>query len=177
MAFVVRTGTEPGSAASAIESAIHGVDKDQAVYNVRAMRDVVSESLAPRRLRMLLIGLFAVLALGLASVGIYGIMSYSVAQRTHEIGIRVALGAGRSNILRAVAGHGLRLSLAGVASSTVLSFAVTRILTGMLFGVEPTDAATFLGVGGLLVTTALVASCIPALRATRIDPLASLRGE
>ncbi len=177
MAFVVRTRTEPGAAASALEAAIHDVDRNQAVYNVRPMNEVVSVSLSPRRLKMLLIGLFALLALGLACAGIYGVMAYTVVQRTQEIGIRMALGAGRSDVLRLIGGQALRLSLAGMAAGALLSFALTRFLGSMLYGVKPTDAATFAGVSTLLIATALTASLLPAVKATRVDPVTSLRAQ
>ncbi|HEY2015641.1 MAG TPA: ABC transporter permease [Bryobacteraceae bacterium] len=177
MAFVVRTELEPGSLASAMEGAVHAIDREQPVYNVRAMRDIVSQSLSPRKLRMLLIGSFACLALILACVGIYGVMAYSVVQRMQEIGIRIALGAGRGDVLRVVVGHALKLALAGVAAGAILSLVLTRFLSGMLYGIQPTDAATFAGVSALLVVTALVASSVPALRAARVDPLASLRAQ
>jgi predicted permease len=177
MAFVVRTGIEPGSASSAVEAAVHSVDKEQAVYNIRTMSDVISTSLSPRRLRMLLIGSFAFLALILACVGIYGVMAYAVVQRTREIGIRIALGAGRADVLRVIVAGALKLALAGVAIGAALSFALTRFLSKMLYGVQPTDAPTFLGVCALLVFMAVVASYIPAWRATRVDPLTALRTE
>ncbi|MBZ5727632.1 MAG: ABC transporter permease [Acidobacteriia bacterium] len=175
MAFVVRTRTEPAAAAPAIESAVYSVDKEQPVFNVRPMQDVVAQSLSPRRLRMTLIGAFAFLALGLAAVGIYGVTAYSVAQRRQEIGIRMALGAKRGDVLRTVVGEALRLAVAGVAAGAAMSLALTRFLAGMLYGIQLTDGATYAGVGILLVATAVVSSLIPAWRAARADPLASLR--
>lgn len=139
------------------------------------MRDIVAGSLSPRRLRMQLIGSFALLALVLACVGIYGVMAYAVVQRMQEIGIRIALGANRTDVLRIVVAQALRLSLAGVVVGAILALGLTRFLAKMLYGVQPTDAVTFGGVAVLLVFTALVASAIPALRATHVDPLASLR--
>ncbi len=124
---------------------------------------------------MLLIGSFALLALLLACVGIYGVIAYSVAQRTQEIGIRMALGAGRTDVVRIVVTHALKLSLAGVAAGAILSLPLTRFLSNMLFGVQPADAATFAAVCALLVGTAFLASLVPALRASRVDPLTSLR--
>lgn len=175
MAFVVRTSLAPESLAPAMEEAVHSVDREQAVYNVRLMRTVVSESLSPHRGRMLLIGSFAFLALVLACVGIYGVTSYSVAQRTQEMGVRMALGAGRTDVVRIVVGQGLKLSLAGAAAGGILSLPLTRFLSKMLFGVQPTDAATFAAVCSLLVGTTLVASLVPALRASKVDPLTALR--
>ncbi len=175
MAFVVRTRTGPAATAPAIELAVHSVDKEQPVFNMRPMQDVVTQSLSPRRLRMMLLGTFAFLALCLAAVGIYGVTAYAVAQRTQEIGIRMALGAKRGDVLRVVVGEALRLAVAGVAAGAVLSFAVTRFLATMLYGIQRTDAATYAGVGALLVVTAVLSSLIPAWRAARADPLASLR--
>lgn len=138
LVFVVRTKTDPASAASAVEGAIHEVDKEQPVYNVRAMREVMDRSLSPRRVRMLLLALFGALALALAAVGVYGVMTYSMEQRTREIGIRMALGADRDDVLRFVIGHALKVSLAGVAGGVVLSLGLMRFLSTALYGVTPT---------------------------------------
>lgn len=175
MAFVVRTKTEPAAAASAVESAIHEVDKDQPVYGVRTMREVVSASLAPRRARTLLLGLFALLALALACVGIYGVMAYSVAQRAHEVGIRMALGAGKKDVLGLIVGQGLRLALAGVAIALVLAAALSRLMSSILYGVGAMDAPTLAAASLLLIAVAALASYLPAWRATKVDPVVSLR--
>ena len=175
LAFVVRTKLEPASAASAVESAIHSVDADEAVYNVRSMRDVEAASLSPQRLQIALIGLFAALALVLACMGIYGVMAYSVAQRTSEIGVRMALGAQTGNVLGMILGEALRIALLGAGIGLLGSFFAARLLSGMLFGVAPGDPFTFAGVAIVLVGVAMLACYIPARRATRVDPLVALR--
>lgn len=175
MAFVVRTRTDPAAAASAVQSAIHSVDRDQPLYGIRTMDEVVSASRSPRRVRMLLLSLFAALALSLACVGIYGVMAYLVAERTHEIGIRMALGADRKDVLSLIVGQGLKLAVAGVAAGLLLAAGLSRFLSTVLYGVGTTDAPTFAGVAALLVTLAAAASYLPAWRATRVDPVTSLR--
>ena len=177
MAFIVRTKVDPASAASAVEAAIHAVDKDQPVYNVRAMTAVIQKSVSPQRLRMSLLGLFAIVALTLACVGIYGVMAYSVAQRTHEIGIRMALGAHPRRILQVILRQGFALALTGCAMGLAGAFAVTRLLSSMLYGVSPRDAATFVGIPLLLLVVALLASYLPARRAMQVDPMVALRYE
>ncbi len=177
LAFVVRTKLEPASAASSVESAIHSVDADEALYNVRSMRDVEAASLSPQRLQIALIGLFAALALVLACMGIYGVMAYSVAQRTREIGVRMALGAQTGNVLGLILGEGLRLAVLGAAIGLAGSFFAARLLSGLLFGVAVSDPFTFAGVTVVLVAVAMLACYIPARRATRVDPLVALRYE
>jgi predicted permease len=176
-ALVVRTKLEPASAASAVEGAIHSLDADEPVYNVRSMRDVEAASLSPQRLQIALIGLFAALALILACMGIYGVMAYSVAQRTSEIGVRMALGAQTGNVLALVLGEGLRLAVLGAAIGLAGSFFAARLLSGMLFGVAPSDPFTFASVAMVLVAVAMMACYVPARRATRVDPLVALRYE
>ena len=141
------------------------------------MEDVVSDSLAQRRFAMQVVGLFGVLALLLASIGIYGVMAYSVSQRTREIGIRVALGASRGNILRWVMRQGLALIAIGVATGLIAAFALTRLLRTLLFGVAPTDSVTYGALAIVLAVVALLACYIPARRATKVDPLVALRYE
>ena len=176
-ALVVRTKLEPLNAASAVKDAIHAVDPDEPVYNVRSMRDVEAASLSPQRLQIALIGFFAALALILSCMGIYGVMGYSVAQRTSEIGVRMALGAQTGNVLGLVLSEGLRLALLGAGIGLAGSFFAARLLSGMLFGVTPGDPMTFAGVAFVLVAVAMVACYIPARRATRVDPLVALRYE
>jgi putative ABC transport system permease protein len=176
-ALVVRTKLEPLNVASAVKDAIHAVDPDEPVYNVRSMRDVEAASLSPQRLQIALIGFFAALALVLACMGIYGVMAYSVQQRTNEIGVRMALGAQTGNVLSLVLGEGLRLAILGAAIGLAGSFFAARLLAGMLFGVAPSDPLTFTSVPVVLVAVAMVACYIPARRATRVDPLAALRYE
>ncbi len=175
MVFVVRTSTDPAAAASAVQSAIHSVDRDQPLYNIRTMEEVVSLSRSPRRVRMLLLSLFAALALALACVGIYGVMAYLVAERAHEIGIRMALGADRKAVLGLIVGQGLRLSVAGVAVGLLLAAGLSRFLSTVLYGVGTTDAPTFAGVAALLIVLAALASYLPAWRASRVDPVTALR--
>ncbi|HMD48228.1 MAG TPA: ABC transporter permease, partial [Bryobacteraceae bacterium] len=174
MAFVVRM-TPLGP--SGIQAAIHQVDKDQPVYNIRPMQEVVSGSLSSRRFGMLLLGLFAVLALVLACVGIYGVIAYSVAQRASEIGIRLALGADPKAVLGMILSKGLRLAIAGVGLGVILSFGLTRFLANVLYGVRATDTVTFAGSSVLLIAVAVLASYVPAWRAAQVDPVIALRAD
>ncbi len=175
--LLTRTDVEPTSLSSAVRGQIVALNKDQAVFNVRTMEQIVSESVAPRRFSMMLLSVFAVVALALASIGIYGMMSYSVAQRTREIGLRMTLGAQRWNVLRLVIGHGMKLALAGVALGLVASVALTRTIKTLLFGVSATDPLTFAAIALLLALVALLACWVPARRATKVDPMVALRYE
>ena len=178
MSLVVRTSTDnPGSLAAGLRDMIKQMDKDQYVAAIQPMTKLVAESVARRRFNALLTGLFAAVALLLAAVGIFGVLNYTVAQRTQEIGLRVALGAQTRDVLRLVLGHGVRLIIFGLVLGLAASFALTRILAGMLFGVTPTDPVTFVGVSFLLGSVALLACYIPARRATKVDPLVALRYE
>jgi putative ABC transport system permease protein len=141
------------------------------------MEKTIDESLGTQRLSMTLLATLASLALILAAVGIYGVMSYTVSQRTHEIGIRLAIGAQPRDVFRLVLGHGMTLTLIGVVVGLMGAFGLTRLMTGMLFSVEPTDPATFAGIAVLLIGVALVACYLPGRRATRVDPLVALRYE
>ncbi len=141
------------------------------------MNEVIAGTLADRRFSMILLDAFAVVALLLASLGLYGVISYVVGQRTHELGIRMALGAQRKDVLRLVLAHGMKMALGGVALGLVAAFALTRLMTKLLYGVSATDPATFTGIALLLTAVALLACCIPAQRATRVDPLVALRYE
>ncbi len=175
--WVVRTAGEPLSVANSVKREILAVDRQQPVANIRTMEQVFSESIARQSFNMLLLGVFAGLALLLAAVGIYGVMAYSVSQRTHEIGIRIALGAGRGEVARMVVGQGMVLALSGVLIGLAAAFGLTRLLASLLFGVRPTEPSTFVGVSVLLAAVALVASYIPARRAMKVDPMVALRYE
>ena len=175
--LVVRTKLDPANAATAVVSTIHSIDANQAVYNIRTMRDVEAASLSPQRLQIALIGLFAALALVLACMGIYGVMSYSVAQRTNEIGVRMAMGAQTGNVLSLVLSEGLRLAVFGAGLGLIGSYFAAKLLSGMLFGVTPADPATFGSVAAVLIAVAMVACYVPARRATKVDPLVALRYE
>ncbi|HEX8458967.1 MAG TPA: ABC transporter permease [Pyrinomonadaceae bacterium] len=175
--LVVSTDLEPLSLAPAVRKTVWEVDKDQPVSKIRTMEEIVSESVARQRFSMMLLGLFAALALVLAAVGIYGVMSYSVAQRTREFGIRMALGARRGDVLRLAVGHGLKLVLIGIAIGLGAAFLLTRVMSSLLYGVSATDPLTFISISLILISVALLASLIPALRATKIDPIDALRYE
>ena len=175
--LLTRTNVEPSSLTAGVRREIAALNKDQAVFNVRTMDEIVAQSIAPRRFSMTLLAVFAVVALVLASIGIYGMMSYAVAQRTREIGLRMTLGAQRSNVLRLVIGHGMKLALAGVGLGVVASVALTRTMKNLLFGVSATDPVTFVAIAFLLALVALVACWVPARRATKVDPLVALRYE
>ena len=175
--LVVRTSGDPVSITGAVRQAVWAVDKDQPVSNVRTMDQVFAAAIARERFQMLLLALFAGLALVLACVGLYGVISYAVAQRTHEIGVRMALGAQRSDVLRLVIREGMLLTLAGLVLGTGGALAVTRVMAELLYGVTATDAITFISVGALLLFVALLACYLPARRATKVDPLVALRYE
>jgi len=178
MTLVVRSAAAgPESVAGSVREAIKQNDKDQYVGAIEPMTKLVAASVARPRFNTLLTGLFAVVALLLASVGIFGVLNYAVAQRTQEIGLRVALGARTSDVLRLVLGQGMRLILFGLALGLVSSLALTRVLANMLFGVTPTDPLTFIAVSFLLASVALLACYLPARRATKVDPLVALRYE
>jgi len=177
MAIAVRTTGDPLAAASAVRAAVHAVDRDQPLSQVRSMAELLEASVGQRRLSMLLLGLFSAIALVLSAVGIYGVMSYSVAQRTREIGVRMALGAARTSVLGLVLRQGVVLTLAGVAAGVLASLALNRLLASQLYAVRATDPATFLIVAALLTGVATLACLLPALRATRVDPVVALRQE
>lgn len=177
MSLVVRTQSDPASLAQQVRAQVMATDKDQPVFNVQPMEQVVSTSIAPRRFTMLLMSIFAAVALVLATVGIYGVMSYSVTQRTHEIGIRMALGAHAADILRLVVKQGLLLALIGVGIGLTGAFILTRVMSSLLFGVGAADLTTFVAISLMLTLVAAVASYIPARRATKVDPMIALRYE
>jgi putative ABC transport system permease protein len=172
-----RTNVDPSSLTSSVRDQIAALNKDQAVFNVRTMEEIVGHSVAPRRFSMMLLSVFALFALALASIGIYGVMSFAVAQRTREIGLRMTLGAQRWNVLRLVIGDGMKLTLAGVLLGVVAAFALTRTIKSLLFGVSATDPVTFISIALLLLLVALLACWFPARRATKVDPMIALRYE
>ncbi|HVQ37324.1 MAG TPA: ABC transporter permease [Pyrinomonadaceae bacterium] len=175
--LVISTNVAPLSLAATIRQTVWDVDKDQPVSNIRTMNEIASESVARQRFSMLLLGSFAGVALLLAAVGIYGVMSYSVTQRRNEIGIRMALGAQKRDVLKLTVGHGLKLVLIGVVFGLAGAFMLTRLMTSLLFGIGATDPGTFAAISVILVSVALLASYIPARRATKVDPLTALRYE
>jgi putative ABC transport system permease protein len=177
MILTVRSAQDPGALTSAIRREIQSIDPDQPIANVRTLEAVTADSIAPRRMSMVLLGAFAGFAMLLASVGIYGVISYLVVQRTHEIGVRIALGAQRSDILRLVVGHAAKLIGIGTIIGLVLAFLSTRLLSVLLYNVGAFDVATFLFVTITLAAVALLASYIPALRAARADPVVALGHE
>jgi putative ABC transport system permease protein len=177
MALVVRATSDPVPLASVIRNEVRAVDQEQPVYNVMTMQQVIEESISPKRLTMFLLAFFAFGALLLAAIGIYAVISYTVTQRTHEIGIRMALGAQPRDILRLVVRQGLILTAIGVGLGLVGAFALTRAMTEMLSGVEATDPLTFISLSLLLSVVALAACLIPARKATRVDPMIALRYE
>ena len=171
----VRTQGEPLQYVNAVRAALQSIDRDVPMSRIRSLDALVAESMGQRRLSMVLLGVFAGLALLLASLGIYGVMSYSVAQRSRDLGVRMALGAARGSVLGLVMRQGMVLAAAGVALGLVGAFALTRLISSQLYAVKPTDPVTFVAVAGLLVAIALVATFVPALRATRVDPVVALR--
>ena len=178
--LVARAASDPTVLVSAARAAIQSVDKDQPIYQVRTMDELVAESVAQKRFSTLLLGLFAAVAMLLAAVGLYGVMSYAVTQRTHEIGVRMALGARRRDVLRLVVGQGMLMALGGVAIGLGAAFAMAKLISGfssLLFGVRATDATIFLVIPLLLAGVAFVACYLPARRATKVDPMIALRCE
>lgn len=177
--FVVRTTKEPATLAAAVTRVAHELEPEAPVYHLSSMSSIIWDSpmMMLRAYPAYLIGGFATLALVLAALGLYGVLAYSVAQRTRELGVRMALGAQRSDLLRMVVNNGLKLAVIGIALGIVGGLVVARLIASLLFGVAPTDAPTFVGVGVVLFMAALAASYIPALRATRVDPMVALRYE
>jgi len=177
MSFAIRSDGDPTRVLPAARAALHAIDPDVPIYDISTMDANIANSMGQRRFAMMLLGLFAVMAVVLASIGIYGVMSYSVTQRAHEIGIRMALGAARQNVLRMVMGQGLLLVGAGVLIGVLGAFGLTRLIASQLFGVRPTDPSTFVLVAVTLVGVAALATFVPAMRATRVDPVVALRDE
>jgi putative ABC transport system permease protein len=177
MFLVVRSESEPSSLISAVRGVVKELDRDQPVYGVASMEQLLSRSTAPRRFNMTLLAVFAALALILAGIGVYGVMAYAVTERTRDIGIRMALGAQASDALKLVISQGMRLTLVGIALGLMGAFALTRLMKNLLFDVRPTDPMTFIAIALLLTFVALLACWIPARRATKVDPMVALRCE
>ena len=177
MNLLVRTEVEPLALAAAVRAQVAALNKDQPVFNVRTMKEILAQSVAARRFSLLLLTFFASVALGLASLGIYGLMSYEVAQRKREIGVRMALGAQATDVLKLVIGQGMKLAFLGVALGLVASVALTRTMKSLLFGVSATDPLTFAALALLLITVSLLACFIPARRAAKVDSVIALRSE
>jgi putative ABC transport system permease protein len=177
MSLVIRTNGEPASLAGAVRNEIHALDKAIPVFNVKTMNDVLALSVGPRRTPMLLLSAFAGVALLLAMIGIYGVTAYHVTQRTQEIGIRMALGAQMSDVVKLILKGGMTMALVGIGVGLAGAFALTRLMSSLLFAVTPTDIATFVTVSLCLLVTALVACYLPARKATKVDPLVALRYE
>ncbi len=177
MTVVLRTSVDPISLVPALREQVRDLDKNLPVFGVQTMDEMLSAEVASQRFNAGALAGFAGLAVLLAAVGIYGVMAYAVSQRTREMGLRMALGADAGNVLRMILGQGLRLAVIGVILGLVASFALTRLMSGLLFGVKPSDPETFVLVTGALLIVAVVACWIPARRATRVDPVIALRYE
>jgi putative ABC transport system permease protein len=173
--MVVRSANDPGGQIPAMRNAL--ANAQQVVYGAETLEDVIAGSLAARRFSMVLLGIFAALAVVLSSIGIYGVISYLVGQRIQEIGTRIALGAQRGDVMRLILGRGFALTLGGVASGSVLALILSRQMKKIIYGVSPSDPATFAAVTILLITIALLACYVPARRAMRVDPIVALRYE
>jgi putative ABC transport system permease protein len=177
LAITVRTATDPGSVRAEVERVIQSVDRDLPVFSVQTMERRLDESISPQRLAVLVLSVFATVALALAAIGLYGVMAHAASERTHEIGVRMALGATQANVLRMVVAGGVKLTVVGTIAGACGAFLLTRSLEGLLFGVQPTDPATFAAVSVLLFAVGLAACYIPAWRATRVEPIEALRVE
>jgi putative ABC transport system permease protein len=174
MSLVIRTTGEPEGIAAAVRQGVLDVDRNQPISEVKTLEQIVYQSVARPRFNLLLLGLFAAVAMLLAAAGIYGVMSYTVAQRTRELGIRMALGAQQSDVLRLVIKQGMTLALSGVGIGLVAALALTHLMKSLLFGISATDPLTFAAIAILLTMVALLACYLPARRATRVDPLEAL---
>jgi putative ABC transport system permease protein len=177
MMLLVKTSQEPAALASAVRAVVAGIDKEQPIFGVATMQEVVSASVSTPRFTLVLLGLFSCLALVLAAIGIYGVISYSVAQRTREIGIRMALGAQPRDVLRLVLSQGGRIAAAGILIGTVASLGLTRLMSNLLYSVSAVDPATLAVVTVVLALVAMAACYVPARRTLRVDPLIALRHE
>jgi putative ABC transport system permease protein len=177
MTLIVHATSDPASLAAAVRGKVHEVDPNQPVDHVATMEERFSQAVAPQRFNALVLVIFAGMAVILAGVGVYGVMAYSVTRRTHEIGVRMALGAQRQDVLQFVLRHGALLVASGIGLGVAGALALTRSLSSLLYGVKPTDPLTFIGVSLILISVALMASYIPARRATKVEPMVALRHE
>jgi len=175
--LVLRSSAAPGMLMPAIRRIIRGADREQPISDVKTMSEIVEGTTASRELQLRVLGAFAAVAILLAGIGIHGLLSFAVSQRLHEIGVRIALGASSIDVLRMVFRQGVALAAAGVALGAMLAYAAGRSMEALLAGVEPGDAATFLGAIGLCVLMTLVGSVAPAVRAVRVDPISVMRSE
>ena len=176
-ALIVKSRMDPRSLADPVRRQVMAVDKDQPLFSIQPMQEVVADSVSNSEFQTVLLSLFAAVAMTLAAIGIYGVMSHSAAQRTREIGIRMALGAHQRDTLRLVVSQGMFLALLGVSIGAIGALALTRFMSSLLYGVKPTDPMTFIGVSLVLAVVSLVASYVPARRATKVDPMVALRYE
>jgi putative ABC transport system permease protein len=177
LVLVVRTRGEPAALAESVKAALCEADPNVPVLRIATLEDVVAASITEPRLYTFLLGAFAALAVILAAIGLYGLIAYAVTQRAHELGVRVALGAGRREIVRLVIGQGMRLAILGAAIGLAAAVATTRALVGLVKGIQPNDPLTFAAVTAVLLGAALVAAYLPARRAARVDPMTALRAE
>ncbi len=177
MALVARASVDPLLLVPAMRAQLRAMDPSRPLFEVRTEEDLIAANIAPRRFALTLIGLFAGLALLVASIGIYGVISYTVTESTKELGIRMAFGALKSDVLKMVLGRGLKLVLIGIASGVVAALAATRVMASFLFNVSAYDPVTFVAVAGIFVMVALAACLIPARRATNVDPMVALHYE
>jgi putative ABC transport system permease protein len=178
MSVVVRSEARNASELlPSLRAQVKAFDPNQIIWRTQTFEELLGKSVAPRRFNMMLLGIFAAVALVLAAVGLYGVMSYSVSWRIHEIGIRMALGADRSHVLRLVVRQGMTLTLIGLVLGLAGAFGLSRVLRSLLFEVSPSDPLTFAGVSFVLLIVALLACLVPARRATRVDPIVALRTE
>jgi putative ABC transport system permease protein len=177
MSVVVRTSGPPSSVSGAVRSSVLAIDRDQPIASIQTMDEIVSDSISNERFTLLLLGLFAAVALALAAIGIYSVMAYTVTQRTGEIGLRMALGAQSGDVLKLVVGQGMVMALIGIAVGLAGAFALTRVMSSLLFSVGATDPVTFIAIPLILAGVALAACFVPARRAAKVDPMIALRYE